>query len=154
MVVWKRRGRKNKQINNWKSSGSRCQRWRTRLLVDPCCMLWDCSTNLTGESYVFASHVTSFLMVLQTTFLPRGRIWSVNIGLHRARKSSVIYYQPRALRRRVSAHLLATLTPRWKSSISTGSGPNMKTGEPKRGHPSAEQVLFFFSCDKNLSLIS
>ena len=40
---------------------------------------------------------------------------------------------------------LVTLTPPWKTWISVGSGPNMKMGEPKRGHPSPEQVLFLKS---------
>lgn len=86
----------------------------------------------------FPCHVIIFLMVLQTRILPMRRIWSVNPALHRATKSSV-----------VTAHGSLGEKNSW---ISAGIRPNMKTRDPRRGHPYAEQIHYYF-CEKNLWLV-
>lgn len=135
-IIWGQCGslkgkREEKQTNNWQSSRSK-QRTQTYLLCRPslyaaglfCNSYWD-------FVQVFARHVTSFVMVLQTTFPPRGVTWPVNLAQG---KKKQCYYQPRALREK-GDHVFSHTRSSLEKLNFCRLGPNMKTSEPKRCHP-------------------
>lgn len=143
-IIWGKCGslkgkREEKQTNNWQSSRSK-QRTQTYLLCRPslyaaglfCSSYWD-------FVQVFAKARHQLCDGSADHISPRRVTWPVNLAQG---KKNQCYYQPRALREK-SAHIVSHTRSSLEKLNFCRLGPNVKTGEPKRGHPLQNKFFLF-----------